>query len=70
MKPEIAMKSGRIFEDEDGKVLDERDPGHGHDHVSEEAVLQDHEGWAESCSKRSNEIKEDIERNVDTVLVS
>ena len=64
------MKSGRILEDEDWEVLDDRDPRHGHDHVKEEAVLQDHEGGAKSNSQRSEEVEKDVERNGDAVLDS
>ena len=64
------MESGRILEDENWEVLDDGDPRHGHDHVNEEAVLQDHEGGAESNSQRSEEVEKDVERNGDAVLGS
>ena len=70
LKPKLAMKSGRILEDEDWEVLDDRDPRHGHDHVNEEAVLHDHEGGAEKCSKRTKQVEKDVERNGGAILGS
>ena len=70
LKPELAVKSGRIFEDEDGEVLDDGDPRHGHDHMKEEAVLQGNKGRAESNSQRSKQIEKDVERDGDAVLIT